>query len=190
MQNKKLLLWAAAILSAAALAGCSKNDKENNYTNFHKVPITDEGNDNSMSKDLSNDNRNNDNSNNGSTSENLYNGNDADSLIFYSDVQGHVVEFSSTGCTISPAKTEEADGGGQIMFEAASGYENEEDNVNIYYSDNCQFQLAKIDIATGKADISDVDISNIKKQTSLIIYGKWKDNHNIEATKVIITRYE
>ncbi|MDE5780031.1 MAG: hypothetical protein K2I03_00920 [Lachnospiraceae bacterium] len=177
MKHKKLLC-VAVVLCMTALSGCSKGEKENDYITFKKVPINDEGNNGSKSENSSKD-----------SSENQSEGNDADSLIYNSDVMGSVVEFSNTGCTVSPTKTEEVDGG-QLAIAAQPGYEDEENNVNIHYSDSCQFQLAKINIATGKADISDVDVSEIKKQTSLIIYGEWSDDHNIEATKVIIDRYE
>lgn len=114
---------------------------------------------------------------------------DGDSLISNCDLHGHVVEFSDTGCTISSVESEQVDGG-ELAVAAQPGYEEEEKNVNVYYADNCQYQIAKINISTGKADVSNADLSDIKKQTDLLIYGEWSDDHNIEATKAIIYRFE
>ena len=47
-----------------------------------------------------------------------------------------------------------------------------------------------INITTGKATISDASVSDIKKQTSLLIYGDFEDTHNLTATKIVIVRYE
>lgn len=181
MRKKQLLPGIAVILCMSVLAGCSTGSQENNGTSYQKVPITDDagsnekadGNGKADSKEKSD-----------ST-----NGSDADSLISNSELQGHVVTFSDTGCTISPQKTEKVEGG-ELASGAAPGYESQENNVNIHYGSNCQFQFAKISIATGKVDLSDADRSDIKKLTSLIIYGERSDDHNIEAEKVYLVRYE
>ena len=178
MRNKKFLLGMAVVLCVSALAGCGEGNRENDYTSLKKVPITEDV-----------DNSNNTGDNDASIPEDASDGNDANSLIFNSDVQGHVVEFSDTGCTVSPTEEEQVDGG-KLVVGAQPGYEEEEKNVNVHYATDCQFQIAKIDIATNKADISDAGISDIKKQTNLLIYGEWSDTHNIEATKVIIYSYE
>lgn len=183
MRKRRLLLAMTVMLCVSALAGCSKGSKEdggskeNGNTGYKKIPITEDADNNNGTKDAD--------SNNGSIPDSS----DADSLISHSEIQGHVLEFSDTGCVISPQKTEEVDGG-EVAREAAFGYENEKDNVHVHYSADCQFQFAKISISTGKIALSDADISNIKKQTGLIIYGEQSDDHNIEATKVFLVRYE
>ena len=178
MKNKKLLLGMVVALCVSALAGCGGGNDENDYTSLKKVPITEEA-----------DSNNNTGSNDATIPEDTSDGNDANSLISVSDVQGHVVEFSDMGCTVSPIEEEQVDGG-KIAFGEQPGYEKEEKNVNVHYAADCLFQIAKIDIVTNKADISDASISDIKKQTNLLIYGEWSNPHNIEATKVIIYSFE
>ena len=55
---------------------------------------------------------------------------------------------------------------------------------------DCIFQTAVMDLTTGTANISKAAVSDIKKQTSLLIYGSSEDTHNFSASKVIIVRYE
>lgn len=177
MKNKKLAVWVAVVLCVSVLAGCSKGGTGDDAPDLQKVPITENA-DNSSHE-----------SNNGSIPKDLSEGNDADSLLANAVIEGDVVEFSDTGCVISPQKTEEVEGG-MLGIGAEPGHEKEEDNVTIHYGDNCQFQTAKLSVATGKADVSDAAVSDIKKRTTLAIYGERTDERNIEATKVIITRYE
>jgi len=67
---------------------------------------------------------------------------------------------------------------------------NDETNVTISYKADCIFQKASINTTTGKASISDASVSDIKKQTSLLIYGDFEDTHRLTAEKVIIVYYE
>lgn len=111
---------------------------------------------------------------------------DGDNLIRSSALQGSVVEFSDSGCTVSPVTNEDE----HTAVVAAPGNENDETNVNISYKTDCIFQKANINITTGKASISDASVSDIKKQTSLLIYGDFEDTQNLTAIKIIIVRYE
>ena len=113
------------------------------------------------------------------------NNTDGDSLISSSDLQGRVIEFSENGCVVTPVTND-----GNTAAVAAPGNEKEETNVTISYEPNCIFQTAVMNIATGKANISKAAVSDIKKQTSLLIYGSSEDAHNFSASKVIIVRYE
>ena len=113
------------------------------------------------------------------------NNTDGDSLISSSDLQGSVIEFSENGCVVTPVTND-----GNTAAVAAPGNEKEETNVTISYEPNCIFQTAVMNIATGKANISKAAVSDIKKQTSLLIYGSSEDAHNFSASKVIIVRYE
>lgn len=157
-----------------ALSGCgvskggSSENTDNNATNDNTV----------------NDSKDNDTSNvadNVGTSDNT----DGESLIRSSALQGSVVEFSDSGCTVTPVTEDE-----NTAVVAAPGNEKDETNVNISYKTDCIFQKANINITTGKASISDVSVSDIKKQTSLLIYGDFEDTHNLTATKIIIVRFE
>ena len=47
-----------------------------------------------------------------------------------------------------------------------------------------------MDITTGKAAVSEAAISDIKKKTSLVLYGNFDDTENFTASKVVIAQYE
>lgn len=111
---------------------------------------------------------------------------EGESLIRSSDLQGSVTEFSDSGCIVSPVTKE----GENTAVVASPGNESEETNVNISYKSGCIFQIAIIDLTTGKAEICEASVSDIKKQTSLLIYGDFEDPHNLAAAKIIIVRYE
>ena len=110
---------------------------------------------------------------------------DSDSLISSFDLQGSVIEFSENGCVVTPVTND-----GNTAAVAAPGNEKEETNVTISYEPDCIFQTAVMDLTTGTANISKAAVSDIKKQTSLLIYGSSEDTHNFSASKVIIVRYE
>ena len=175
MKFKKFMRGILIGMCVLALSGCgvlkggSSENTDNNATNDNTV----------------NDSKDNDTSNvadNVGTSDNT----DGESLIRSSALQGSVVEFFDSGCTVTPVTNEDEN----TAVVAASGNENDETNVNISYKTDCIFQKANINITTGKASISDASISDIKKQTSLLIYGDFEDTHNLTATKIIIVRYE
>lgn len=193
MRNKKFVLGIAIILCVSTLAGCSKGGQEDDYASPKKVPLADSSGSynedtgsNSDGTDNSGKSTGNNGGNNGSNNNEI--GSEADSLLSNAEITGHVVEFSDTGCIISPAEAKSVDGG-SIQLEAAPGHEDPEKNVNIHYSDNCQFQFATIAISTGNVTYSDANPSDIKKQTALLIYGERSDEKNIEASKVFITTY-
>ena len=111
---------------------------------------------------------------------------DADKMIAASDLQGSVTGFSDNGCTITPV-TSSNDGEAAI---AADGCEDEAEKINIKYGDNCIFQRAVMSIATGKATVSEAAKADIKKKTSLLLYGNFDDTENFTATKAVIVQYE
>lgn len=111
---------------------------------------------------------------------------DGNSLIRSSTLQGRVVDFSDNGCTVTPVTNEDEN----TAVVAAPGSENDETNVTVSYQADCIFQIANISIITGKASISDTSVSDIKKQTSLLIYGDFEDTYHLTAEKIIIVRYE
>lgn len=104
-------------------------------------------------------------------------------------ISGSVVEFSKQGCVISPVEYADADGGSLAMA-SAPGHEDPAKNVDIQYAQNCKFQIAVIDPATGAADLTDVTAADVKKQSNLIIQGSVQDDHHVTATLVTIARYQ
>ena len=206
MKNKKIMRMLIVGASIFALAGCgTSNDTgtngdrktkdtyiENDITNPDKKDASDEND----SKDTSNGNNSKDTPD-GDNPKNTPDGNDSnavgsmdgDELITASDLQGSVTEFSDNGCTITPT-TSSSDGNAKIAEEAADGYEDEGAKVTIKYGDNCIFQRAVMSIGTGKATVSEAAKTDIKKKTSLLLYGNFDDTENFTATKVMIVQYE
>ena len=162
---------------------------ENDTTNPDKKDASDEND----SKDTSNGNNSKDTPD-GDNPKNTPDGNDSnavgsmdgDELITASDLQGSVTEFSDNGCTINSVTS---DNDGEAVI-AADGYEDEGAKVTIKYGDNCIFQRAVMSIATGKATVSEAAKADIKKKTSLLLYGNFDDTENFTAAKVVIVQYE
>ena len=185
MKNKKIMRTLIVGASILALAGCgTSNDTdtdgeketqntyiENNIANPDQKDASDE-NDSSNIPDGNN--------------SNAVGSMDADEMIAASDLQGSVTGFSDNGCTITPV-TSSNDGEAAI---AADGYEDEAEKINIKYGDNCIFQRAVMSIATGKATVSEAAKADIKKKTSLLLYGNFDDTENFTATKAVIVQYE
>ena len=185
MKNKKIMRTLIVGASILALAGCgTSNDTdtdgeketqntyiENNIANPDQKDASDE-NDSSNIPDGNN--------------SNAVGSMDADEMIAASDLQGSVTGFSDNGCTITPV-TSSNDGEAAI---AADGYEDEAEKINIKYGDNCIFQRAVMSIATGKATVSEAAKAEIKKKTSLLLYGNFDDTKNFTATKAVIVQYE
>ena len=104
-------------------------------------------------------------------------------ILAASDLKGTVIEFSDNECIINPV-TENSDGeGGSSAVIAAEGYEDEGEKVTVKYADNCVFERAVMSITTGTATTSEATISDIKKKTSLALYGDFIDTENFTALK-------
>ena len=197
MKNKKLMRALIVGASIFALAGCgTSNDTDTNRERETKDTYTENDITDPDKKVASNENDLKDTSDS-NNSKDIPDGNDSnavgsmdgDELITASDLQGSVTEFSDNGCTITPT-TSSSDGNAKIAEEAADGYEDESAKVTIKYGDNCIFQRAVMSIATGKATVSDIDRADIKKKTSLLLYGNFDDTENFTAAKVMIVQYE
>lgn len=173
MKNKKLMRALVVGASIFALAGCgTSNDTDTN------------GESETRDTHIENENgsKNTPDGNDSNTVENMNGG----EMIAASDLQGSVTEFSDNGCTINPV-TSDNEGEAVIM---AEGYEDEGAKITIKYGDNCTFQRAVISITTGDAAVSEAAISDIKKKTSLLLYGSFDDTENFTAAKVVIVQYE
>lgn len=172
MKHTKHLIGLALVLCALSLAGCGTNSY---FTDNNEKPQTS----NSENPAVTGNDEN--------VSKNPMDNNDANSLISLSSIQGDVIQFSDENCVITPIEYS-ADGNKAII--AAPGNDSSDTNVTVHYQSGCVFKIANISISSGTATFTEADISDIKKQTSLIIYGDWSDKHNLNATQVIIARYE
>lgn len=172
--QKKVAAALLASLCLSAMTGCGNTKTFNNDNN--KATNNIQSGKNTMNKDIGDESA----SSKGISAQQLYND---------LDLEGSVVDFNDLGCTITPMKTEKGDDGGEIAYEAAPGKENEEDNITVTYQKDCVFQTAVINATTGETNLSNASKENIKKQSSLIIYGEFKDKHHINASKIIIQRF-
>lgn len=103
-----------------------------------------------------------------------------------SKISGTVTEFFADGCKITPTKYS----GDNEAYEAAAGYEDEQDLVSIVYDTDCTFQVAHISMTTGKATYDDANMDDVKKQTPLIICGEYDEDNILHASRVFIYRSE
>ena len=106
------------------------------------------------------------------------------------DLEGSVAEFSDEGFSLSPATAKE-DGGGMILAEAAPGSENDENNIQITYTDNTVFQIVNLS-RSSQSEVSreDADKESVKKQSSVCVFGLCQDSHHWTADKILILKWQ
>ena len=114
---------------------------------------------------------------------------DADQLYADMSLSGTVAEFTSDGCSVIPITTEDV-GDGFLAYQVIPGNENKEKNVTVTYNNDCVFQLAAIDVETGLAVLSDAAKEDVKKQTTLMLYGDYQDTYHLNVSMVVIQRLE
>ena len=105
------------------------------------------------------------------------------------DLQGHVVEFSEDGFTLSAGKTYEVDGG-EVYAEAVPGTEDQDSLITISYSENVIFEVITMDAASNTM-ISRETVSKetVKKESSVLVFGTSQDTRNWTADRVVIIRW-
>ena len=171
--------------SIFALAGCgTSNDTGTNRERETKDAYIENDITNPDKKDAPNENDSKDTSNENNSND--VGSMDGDEIIAASDLQGDVIEFSDLGCVVNQVTSDHAD----EAVVAAEGYENEGAKVTVKYGEHCIFQRAVISIAIGEATVNDAAKEDIKKKTSLLLYGNFDNTENFTAEKVIITQYE
>ena len=176
MKIKKLMRAFVVGASLFALTGCGTlNGTGTNGESKAEDTYIENGTTGSDKKDISNENN-----------SNSVGSMDGDEIIAASDLQGDVIEFSDLGCVVNQVTSDHAD----EAVVAAEGYENEGAKVTVKYGDHCIFQRAVISIAIGEATVNDAAKEDIKKKTSLLLYGNFDNTENFTAEKVIITQYE
>lgn len=119
--------------------------------------------------------------------ENIPSSDSFNALLTDADIAGTVLEFDDGGCKISQIKT---DNGGEIAYEADPNHITEDLTVSIQYDENCEVQIAAVNKTTGEADITVGNISDIKKESQLYMFGEFADTHYFNATKIMIVHFE
>ena len=105
------------------------------------------------------------------------------------DLQGHVVEFSEDGFTLSAGKTYEVDGG-EVYAEAVPGTEDQDSLITISYSENVIFEVITMDAASNTMISREtVDKETVKKESSVLVFGTCQDTRNWTADRVVIIRW-
>ena len=101
---------------------------------------------------------------------------------------GDVLEFTEDGCLLKQAK--EIDGGAGLQMEAP-GMENKDNAVSVTYNPDCEFVIATLSKQSGSVtNVTTGSVSDVKKQSSVYLYGEFTDINHFNATKVVIARWE
>lgn len=165
----KIILFLAAMLLAATCVGCGNQphnddillDHQEQDTNLPSVKVPETN----------------------PSVENVENPATGDGLFEISKANGTVVEFSDTGCKITPTHYD-----GNVAYEAAPGYEDQDESISVLYSQDCVFQIAYVNIQTGEVTYENATLGDVKKQTRIVICGEYDDSNVIHATHVFIYR--
>ena len=184
---KKKMLKTAGVLCLCmvlciSMVGCS--GKENDQSNTPDVHTIKDGgsNDNvetSGAKDDSEENNSNgiagnyeDTGNNSTESSSEMSDDSKEEGVFYdgANLSGRVVDFSDTGCTITPRTLIINEDGSMEGGIAAPGY----------FSMGSQTEISR----------EDTDKNSVKKETDVNIFGTCQDDKNWIADKVVITRWQ
>lgn len=107
------------------------------------------------------------------------------------NLYGDVVEFSDEGFSLSPATIEKVEGGGEVLEQAAPGFEDDENNMQITYTDNTVFQIVNLSMSS-QSEVSreDTDKESVKKQSSVAVFGSCQDTYHWTADKILIFRWQ
>lgn len=165
----KIILFLAAMLLAATCVGCGNQphnddillDHQEQDTNLPSVKVPETN----------------------PSVKNVENPATGDGLFEISKANGTVVEFSDTGCKITPTHYD-----GNVAYEAAPGYEDQDESISVLYSQDCVFQIAYVNIQTGEVTYENATLGDVKKQTRIVICGEYDDSNVIHATHVFVYR--
>lgn len=105
-------------------------------------------------------------------------------MLYEADVMATVVDFSESGCSVIKGTDSED----EQKIAAAGADANDENKINVVYSDNVRFQLATAAIGENDANLQDTDKSELKKQSNVYLYGVYQDDGTFVADKVIVYR--
>ena len=176
MWKKTMGIFCAVGLSAMCLAGCGKDTAGSPEISTQEIQQN-----NVADGVQANNNAADDGASNSMGNGGMFDG---------ANLEGSVVEFSDEGFSLSPATTKE-EGGGMLSAEAAPGSENDENNIQITYTDNTVFQIVNLS-RSSQSEVSreDVDKESVKKQSSVCVFGSCQDSHHWTADKILILKWQ
>lgn len=97
---------------------------------------------------------------------------------------GMVVELSDLGFEILPVTVDKDEIAMPVGEEEQSGV----DKINVNCSSEVKVRIAEYDTATGENNYLESDINDIKKDSSVYIYGEYVNETEIKADQIIIFR--
>lgn len=172
MKNLKLTTVILTLLCAISLAGCSNPHNEGKNP---EMPAFTQNENPSDSNDMN------------TSDVDEKNPENAEELLSAANLNGSVADFQSGSFQVVQTLISED---GQVAADAAPGAEGNMESINVYYEEDCVFQIANINSATGEVNLEDASAEDIKKSTNVSVYGEWQENGEIHAVKVILTRYQ
>lgn len=98
---------------------------------------------------------------------------------------GSVAEFQDGSFQVIPMEVDS-----QTTKLAANGMESTLESTTVSYGEDCTFHIANINSATGAVEFEAATASDVKKSTSVYIYGETQNDGTIHATKVLLPRYK
>ena len=176
MWKKTIGIFCAVGLSVLCLAGCGKDAADSPKISTQEI----------QQNNVADGAQANNNTADDGASDSMGNG----VMFDGADLEGSVAEFSDEGFSLSPATAKE-DGGGMILAEAAPGSENDENNIQITYTDNTVFQIVNLS-RSSQSEVSreDADKESVKKQSSVCVFGLCQDSHHWTADKILILKWQ
>lgn len=185
--KKTISMICAGGLAVICLAGCGKGTADS-----PKIPTQEIQQNNVVDGAQTNNNAADDGeqANNNAADDGASNSMGNGGMFDGANLEGSVVEFSDEGFSLSPATTKE-EGGGMLSAEAAPGSENDENNIQITYTDNTVFQIVNLS-RSSQSEVSreDADKESVKKQSSVCVFGSCQDSHHWTADKILILKWQ
>lgn len=179
--KQKLALMVIAVLMLVCPGGCGKQDVQRQSNTISPYAAADQASEQPEQHDSENNSQIDeqpDSSENQDSSPA-----DGNQLFAGCTLTGTVTEFSDDGCKITPTIQE-----GDLAYEAAPGYEDEAELINIIYDEKCSFRMAYVNRLNGAVTYDTASPEDVKKQTSLIIYGTYDSNNILVADHLYIYR--
>lgn len=168
MKHMKLATITLTLFCMLSLAGCGSSNTEqakNNQTPAYSQNESQPGGENTNTSN--------------ETSTNL------DDLLETASLRGSVADFQDGSFQVVPDQDD-----GQMAKSAAEGMESDMESTTVSYGEDCTFQIANINSSTGAVELETATASDVKKSTSVYVYGETQDDGEIHATKVLITRFD
>ena len=169
MKHMKLVMVTGVLIFALSLAGCGNSKGEQAADSGTSV--------NSQSENQAGDT--------GASDDGGENSTNLDNLVETASLRGSVADFQDGSFQVVPM---EADA--ETVKSAANGMESTLESTTVSYGEDCTFHIANINSATGAVEFEAATSSDVKKSTSVYIYGETQDDGTIHATKVLLPRYK